>query len=140
MGVVQVGRISPERVVVAASGGARLRVAGRARGFLRVDSTWRWVWGDFDEIFVIAVAEDQKAIDVSILGIGSGGTQRVQCHPLIDIQRPTLSPTLPVLRSNLHGSFPSIRRLEVRPFTAPRVMGIAKAQQHSLKKESEDFS
>lgn len=130
----RIRRVSPETLVVATHGRARLRVEGRALGALRVGGERRWVWGEFDETFVVDMPNRRGEIKVSVKGIGARETRRITYGPKIDVRSPPLASQMPRLQSRV--ALPRSRRLEFRRILAPHLVQLRRAPIQSESKES----
>jgi hypothetical protein len=101
--------IEPPAVHLTVAGGARVRVAGRAFGWLRCAGERRWVWGAF--AFTFALAGGARDVEVVAYGLGGVARARVVFRPLHDVRAPR------VARARLG--------LRFGPYRAPRVRAAA---------------
>lgn len=92
-------KLTPTRVLVTTKGQARLRVQGKALGWLRVGRERRWVWGRFDETFVVRPRQ-KETVQVAVVGLG-GGQRQLVASPVIDLQAPPLELSMPRVKTSL---------------------------------------
>lgn len=134
----RIRRVSPETLVLATHGRARLRVEGWGPGRLRVGRERRWVWGKFDESFVVRMPNRRGEILVSLTGLGGRVTRRLTYGPKIDMRSPPLASRMPKLQIRV--TLPRSRRLQVQQILAPQLVQLRRAPIQSGSKESEPTS
>jgi hypothetical protein len=104
----QIERLEPEHVSLTMDGRARVRVCGRALGFVACAGERRWVWGAFDESFQVSaavVAGPRLAVVAG--GLGGRAQRWLSFRPVVDIAAPRAAPRL--------------RRLRWSPYRTPHV-------------------
>src|SRR4051812_1101951 len=86
-----ISAVEPRQVLLTLSGRARVRVVGRAFGFLRCGPSVRAVWGGFDETFLVShpspLLHSRAATALSVVAFGLGGVSRarVAWAPVADL-------------------------------------------------------
>lgn len=68
--------IDPTTVRVLSTQTFFLNVRGTGVGFIRCGRARRWVWGAFDETFVVSVPKQGELQEIAVEGMGVGGRQR----------------------------------------------------------------
>lgn len=83
-------RIEPDRVSLSVRRQARVRVVGSALGFVRCGDERRWVWGRFDETFVIKdLGKARPSLSVRVWGLGGGAARDVPTETQFDLTPPS---------------------------------------------------
>lgn len=95
-------QVEPQHVHLTVHGKARVRAWGHGPGLLCCDQQRRWVWGRFEEWFVV---QGTGSVEVRLIGIR--GQERVQ---VVLTQTTDLRPP--------RGKLP--HRLAFKPYPAPR--------------------
>lgn len=134
----RVRRVSPDRLLLASHGQARLRVEGTVYGFIRVERERRWAWGDFDETFVVALPERAPALLIRLSGLSGLVRHPVPCGPKIDLRSPALTRHKSTLRVQVR--LPRTRSLAVRRILAPRLEPLARVPIQSASTATESTS
>jgi hypothetical protein len=79
----RIERVEPDRVLLTSRGGARIRVVGSALGWVRCGQERRWVFGRFDETFMIHATK--ATLPVRVVGLFGFQRQRVPVTALFDL-------------------------------------------------------
>ena len=105
--VSRIERVEPDRVLLTSRASARIRVVGSALGWVRCGGERRWVFGRFDETFVVRVT--RAALEINVVGLFGFRRQRVAVTALFDLRPPRVaasrrrvrfaSPRVPRLRA-----------------------------------------
>ena len=119
-------QVSPSALRLSSHGQARLRVQGKAHGLVQVARERRWVWGKYDETFVVAVPPQSGAIMVTQTGFGGRSRVAISCSLVTDLIPPAVHTTLPSRRIQV--TLPTTRGLTVNRVSAPRIVSFQQAQ------------
>jgi len=117
--------VSPSRVAVTTRGQARVRVKGRGFGVVRVGGERRWVWGGFDETFVVRWSPRLESVSVLVTGLGRWRRAEVPCRPVLALSPPSVTRSAASVR--VHVAPPRARRVSARPPQGPRVVRLMRA-------------
>ncbi len=137
-GRLGIARVSPSEIRVGARGTARIRVEGRGYGALRLGRTCRWVWGVFDETFLVFLGEHDDTIAITLRGVGGPARREVLLASCADITSPHLTTTIPPRRASIRG--PRVRPIATVQIQAPRLQSLTRAPSSARSQESDSIT
>lgn len=105
--------VEPTTVRVLSAQSFYLRAQGSGFGFIRCGRMRRWVWGAFEQTFLVHVQEHGRSTEVVVEGIGIGRShiERIKLDLRARVLNPPIAPR--VMRPHIVG-LPKLRGPSVR--------------------------